>query len=168
MTEDLLKRAGWFVAFVLAQAVVLGRIHLFNCATPLLYVYFVTQFPRNYPKWAILLWAFMLGLLVDTFSNTPGLAAASLTLIAAIQPYLFELLVPRDSAENLKPSLSTLGTMKYTYYIIILVLLYCVVFYSLELFSFFNLMQWALCIGGSTAITLLLIFTFEIAKANRS
>ena len=164
----MLKRAGWFVAFVLAQAVVLGRIHLFNCATPLLYVYFVTQFPRNYPKWAILLWAFMLGLLVDTFSNTPGLAAASLTLIAAIQPYLFELLVPRDSAENLKPSLSTLGTMKYTYYIIILVLLYCVVFYSLELFSFFNLMQWALCIGGSTAITLLLIFTFEIAKANRS
>ena len=168
MTEDLLKRAGWFVAFVLAQAVVLGRIHLFNCATPLLYVYFVTQFPRNYPKWAILLWAFMLGLLVDTFSNTPGLAAASLTLIAAIQPYLFELLVPRDSAENLKPSLSTLGAMKYSYYIIILVLLYCVVFYSLELFSFFNLMQWALCIGGSTAITLLLIFTFEIAKANRS
>ena len=165
MTEDLLKRAGWFVAFVLAQAVVLGRIHLFNCATPLLYVYFVTQFPRNYPKWAILLWAFMLGLLVDTFSNTPGLAAASLTLIAAIQPYLFELLVPRDSAENLKPSLSTLGAMKYTYYIIILVLLYCVVFYSLELFSFFNLMQWAMCIGGSTAITLLLIFTFEIAKA---
>ena len=164
----MLKRAGWFVAFALAQAVVLGRIHLFNCATPLLYVYFVTQFPRNYPKWAILLWAFMLGLLVDTFSNTPGLAAASLTLIAAIQPYLFELLVPRDSAENLKPSLSTLGTMKYTYYIIILVLLYCVVFYSLELFSFFNLMQWALCIGGSTAITLLLIFTFEIAKANRS
>ena len=164
----MLKRAGWFVAFVLAQAVVLGRIHLFNCATPLLYVYFVTQFPRNYPKWAILLWAFMLGLLVDTFSNTPGLAAASLTLIAAIQPYLFELLVPRDSAENLKPSLSTLGAMKYSYYIIILVLLYCVVFYSLELFSFFNLMQWAMCIGGSTAITLLLIFTFEIAKANRS
>ena len=156
------------MVFVLAQAIVLGRIHLFNCATPLLYVYFVTQFPRNYPKWAILLWAFMLGLLVDTFSNTPGLAAASLTLIAAIQPYLFELLVPRDSAENLKPSLSKLGTMKYTYYIIILVLLYCVVFYSLELFSFFNLMQWALCIGGSTAITLLLIFTFEIAKANRS
>ena len=168
MAIDILKQFAVFVALCLAQALVFNQIHLFGCAIPLLYVYFAIIFPRNYPKWAILLWAFMLGLLVDTFSNTPGLAAASLTLIAAIQPYLFELLVPRDSAENLKPSLSTLGTMKYTYYIIILVLLYCVVFYSLELFSFFNLMQWALCIGGSTAITLLLIFTFEIAKANRS
>ena len=167
MTEDLLKRAGWFVVFVLAQAVVLGRIQLFNCATPLLYVYFVTQFPRNYPKWAVLLWAFLLGLLVDTFSNTPGLAAASLTLIAAIQPYLFELFVPRDSAENLKPALSTLGPTKYSYYIIVQVLLYCLVFYSLEWFNFYNWKQWAMCIGGSTAITLLLIYTFEIAKVKR-
>ena len=167
MTEDLLKRAGWFVVFVLAQAIVLGRIHLFNCATPLLYVYFITQFPRNYPKWAILTWAFLLGLLIDTFSNTPGLAAASLTLIAAIQPYIFELFVPRDSAENLKPALSTLGPTKYSYYIILLVLLYCLVFYSLELFNFFNWQQWAMCIGGSAVITLVLIYTFEIAKAKR-
>ena len=165
MTIDLLKRAGWFVVFVLAQAIVLGRIHLFHCATPLFYVYFVTQFPRNYPKWGILLWSFMLGLMIDTFSNTPGLASASLTLIAAIQPYFFELFVPRDSLDNLKPALSTLGPLKYSYYIVMLVLLYCLVFYSLELFNFFNLQEWALCVAGSDAITLLLIYTFEFAKS---
>ncbi len=165
MTIDLLKRAGWFVVFVLAQAIVLGRIHLFHCATPLFYVYFVTQFPRNYPKWGILLWSFMLGLMIDTFSNTPGLASASLTLIAAIQPYFFELFVPRDSLDNLKPALSTLGPLKYSYYIVMLVLLYCLVFYSLELFNFFNLQEWALCVGGSAAITLLLIYAFEFAKS---
>ena len=164
MTIDLLKRAGWFVVFVLVQAIVLGRIHLFHCATPLFYVYFVTQFPRNYPKWGILLWSFMLGLMIDTFSNTPGLASASLTLIAAIQPYFFELFVPRDSVDDLKPALSTLGPLKYSYYIIMLVLLYCLVFYSLELFNFFNLQEWALCVVGSAAITLLLIYTFEFAK----
>ena len=164
MTLDLLKRAGWFVVFVLVQAVVLGRIHLFHCATPLFYVYFVALFPRNYPKWGVLLWSFCLGILVDTFSNTPGLASASLTLIAAIQPYFFELFVPRDSVDDLKPALSTLGPLKYSYYIIMLVLLYCLVFYSLELFNFFNLQEWALCVVGSAAITLLLIYTFEFAK----
>ena len=164
MTEDLLKRAGWFVVFVLAQAVVLGRIHLFNCATPLLYVYFVTQFPRNYPKWAVLLWAFLLGLLVDTFSNTPGLAAASLTLIAAIQPYYMELYVPRDSADNLLPSIKTFGPLKYAYYIVPMVLLFCILFYSLEMFTFFNLMYWLLCVAGSSFITLVLIFTIEIGR----
>ena len=51
MSIDVLKRAGLFIAYVLVQAMVLGRIHLFGFATPLLYVYFVVKFPRNYPKW---------------------------------------------------------------------------------------------------------------------
>ena len=161
MVTDILKRVGWFVVFVLAQAMVLGRIHLFNCATPLLYVYFVTQFPRNYPKWGSLLWAFFMGLIIDIFSNTPGLASASLTLIAAVQPYYFELFIPRDSSETLKPSLATLGMLRYSYYIVVLVLLYCLVFFSLEMFTYFNWIQWLMNVGGSAAITLLLIFTFE-------
>ena len=116
MSADLLKRLGWFVLLFLAQTIVLGRIHLFHYATPLLYVYFVTMFPRNYEKWAILLWSFQLGMCIDIFSNTPGLAAASLTVIAAIQPYYLELFVPRDSAENLQPTMATIGPLKYTYY----------------------------------------------------
>ena len=167
MTVDLLKRAGWFIVFVLVQAVVLGRIHLFNYDTPLFYVYFVLQLPRNYPKWGILLWSFMLGLMVDTFSNTPGLAATSLTLLGAVQPYFFELFVPRDSVDDLKPALSTLGALKYSYYSIVLVLFYCLVFYSLELFTYFNITQWAYSVVGSAVLTLVLIFTFEIAKSSR-
>lgn len=101
MSSDIFKRAGLFIAFALAQALVLGRIHLFGCATPLFYVYFVLLFPRNYPKWGVLLWSFALGLIVDMFYNTPGMAAASMTLIGAIQPYYFEMYISRDAAENL-------------------------------------------------------------------
>ena len=54
MSEDFLKRLGWFALFFLIQILVLGRIHLFHYATPLLYVYFVAKFPRNHAKWAIL------------------------------------------------------------------------------------------------------------------
>lgn len=49
MSMDFLKQLGLFVVFVLIQTMVLGRIHLFDFATPLLYVYFVAMFPRNYP-----------------------------------------------------------------------------------------------------------------------
>ena len=164
MSIELLKRALLFVVFILAQALVLGRVHLFHCATPLLYVYFVTMFPRNYPKWGVLTWSFFMGLMIDIFSNTPGLAAASLTAIAAIQPYFFELFLPRDSAESLEPSLVNLGPTKYSYYIVILVTIFCLLFYSLEMFSFNNLIEWVKCVVGSVLITLALIFTFEIAK----
>ncbi len=166
MSADFLKRLGWFALFFLAQVIVLGRIHLFHYATPLFYVYFVTMFPRNYEKWAILLWSFLLGLCIDIFSNTPGLAAASLTVIAAIQPYYLELYVPRDSADNLKPSMKTLGPVKFAYYIVPIVLVYCLLFYSLEMFTFFNAFYWLMCVVGSAIITLLLIFTLEIGRGN--
>ena len=167
MTADFLKRIVLFLVFVLAQALMLGGIHLFNCATPLLYVYFVMMFPRNYPKWALLLWSFTMGLLIDVLFNTPGLAAASLTLIAAIQPYLLEAFTTQDSAENLEPTLKTLGWEKYTTYAIMSVLIFCIVIYSLEMFSFFNLLHWAMCVIGSTLITLVFIFTFEIARSKK-
>ena len=167
MTTDFLKRIVLFLVFVLAQALVLGGIHLFNCATPLLYVYFVMMFPRNYPKWALLLWSFTMGLLIDVLFNTPGLAAASLTLIAAIQPYLLEAFTTQDSAENLEPTLKTLGWEKYTVYAVMTVLIFCIVIYSLEMFSFFNLLHWAMCIIGSTLITLVFIFTFEITRSKK-
>lgn len=167
MKADILKRLGVFVIFVLAQAIVLGRIHLFHYATPLLYIYFVLSFERNHPKWAILLWSFFMGLFVDIFANTPGLAAASMTLIGALQPYYLELFVPRDSAENMKPSIQTLGPSKYSTYIVPLTLLYCIVFYSLEFFNFFNRLQWLFCVVGSAALTLGLIYTFEIFKSRQ-
>jgi rod shape-determining protein MreD len=167
MTTDFLKRIVLFLVFVLAQALVLGGIHLFNCATPLLYVYFVMMFPRNYPKWALLLWSFTMGLLIDVLFNTPGLAAASITLIAAIQPYLLEAFTTQDSAENLEPTLKTLGWEKYTTYAVMTVLIFCIVIYSLEMFSFFNLLHWAMCIIGSTLITLVFIFTFEITRSKK-
>ena len=165
MTADLLKRLLWFFLFVLAQVLVLGRIHLFHVATPLFYVYFVALFPRNYPKWSVLVWSFLLGLAVDIFSNTPGLASSSLTLIAAVQPYLFEAFVPRESADNLEPSVKALGLPKFSTYISLLVFIYCAVFYTLEIFSFFNWEYWVLCVVGSTVITLLLVATCEYARS---
>ena len=166
MSADFLKRLGLFALFFLAQVLVFGRIHLFHYATPLFYVYFVAMFPRNHEKWAILVWSFLLGLCVDIFSNTPGLAAASLTVIAAIQPYYLELYVPRDSADNLKPSMTTLGPVKFAYYIVPIVLVYCLLFYSLEMLTFFNAFYWLMCVVGSAIITLLLIFTLEIGRGN--
>jgi rod shape-determining protein MreD len=161
MSVDVLKRAGLFIVFALAQAMFLGRIHLFGCATPLLYVYFVILFPRNYPKWAILLWSFSLGLIIDIFFNTPGLAAATMTLLAVVQPYYLEMFVSREDFEELKPTMKNLGVVKYLYYSIVFTLLYCVVFFTLESFSFFDLGEWLRCVIGSTAITLVLILTFE-------
>ena len=41
MSIDLIKRLGIFVVLVLVQGLVFNHIHLFNCATPLLYILMV-------------------------------------------------------------------------------------------------------------------------------
>ena len=164
MKTDSLKQLLRLCLFVLAQALVFNRILIFGCATPLLYVYFVITFPRSYPQWGLLLWSFVMGLLIDMFANTPGIACASLTLIALLQPYMLKLFLPRDADEHIAASAKTLGWSQFASLASILTLIYCTVFYTIEAFTFFNWLQWLQSVGGSTVLTMLLILTFETVK----
>lgn len=164
MAIDTLRRLLVFVALVLAQALVFNHIRLFGYAIPLLYVYFAVAIPRNYPRWATLLWCFTLGLVVDLFSNTPGAAAASMTLIGLLQPYLLELFVQREAAPNLRPSAKTLGWTKFLTMATTLTFVHCLVFFSLEMFTFVDLLTWALCTVGSTLLTMILLTALESVR----
>lgn len=161
---DELRRLSLFVVLSLAQVLVFNHIHLFGYATLLLLVYFVVMFPRNYPRWAMLLWSFFLGLFADLFSNTPGLGAASLTLMAFAQPYLLDLFIPREAPENMRSAVATMGFGKFATFAFTLVFAYCVVFFTLEAFTFFNWIEWVLTIIGSTVLTLALVLTLETIR----
>lgn len=87
-----------------------------------------------------------------------------MTLIGLLQPYLLELFIPRDSAEDLKPSLHSMNPMNFVNYVITLVVIYCIVFYVIEAFNFFNWLHLLECVGGSSLITLLIIFAIESVK----
>ena len=101
MSIDFLKRLLLFFGLLLAQVLVLNHVHLFGVAIPLLYVYFVLSFPRDYSRNGALVWSFLLGLSIDIFSNTPGVAAFSMTLVAVIQPYVLRLFIQRDNDDNI-------------------------------------------------------------------
>ena len=164
MLLDSLHRLTLLVLLCLVQALVFNRIRIDHCILPLVYVYFAIIFPRNYPKWASLLWSFFMGLCIDAFSNTPGLATGSMTLVAVLQPYLLELFLPRDAEDTIKASARSLGWGNFVSLASILVIIYCVVFFTLESFSFFNWLNWLESIFGSIVLTLILIFTFESVR----
>lgn len=161
MNIDFPKRLLLFFGLMLLQALVLNHVHLFGVATPLLYVYFAISFRRNTSKWSMLVWCFLLGLGIDVFSNTPGLAAGAMTLVAAIQPYLMELFIQRDDEDEILPCIATFGISKYTLFALILTFVYCLAFFTLESFSFFNWLHWLLSIVTSTALTLLLVLVCD-------
>ena len=162
MTIDIMKRFALFVGLCLAQALVFNRIQLFGCAILLIYTYFVITFRRNLPHWASLLSSFCMGLTIDMFSNTPGLTTSALTFMALLQPYVLTLFVPRDADNNvLHTSVAAMGWGKFFPFASFMLFVYCVVFFSLEAFSFFNWQQWLMNIVGSTVLTLIFVMTFE-------
>lgn len=167
MNLNFIRNIVFFIILVVIQALVLNHIRLFGCATPLLYAYFVLPMQRGQGKWATLLWCFAMGLAIDIFSNTPGVASASMTIVGMLQPYLLELFVPRDSAEDLTPSFRTLGVSKYVSYTVILVFLMCLAFFSLEAFNLYNWMQLVTSILGSTVLTAILILVIENVRNRR-
>lgn len=159
MNIESLREALIFVVLLLVQVLVFNHVHLFNCATPLLYIYVVLLFPRNTPRWVALISCFVMGFLVDIFSNTPGVSMASLTFLGLIQPLVLKLFLQHDSADDMKPSMRTLGIGRFVYYTILMVFVYCLLFFTLETFNFFNWIQWLESIVGSSIITIILILT---------
>lgn len=158
---EIVRQLLVFVVLCIVQVLVLNHINLLGCATPLLYIYFIMSFRRDYPRWCVLLWSFCLGICIDIFSNTPGVAASSATFLGFVQPLLLGLFVQRDSPDDLKPAMRTLGVVKYMCYAFVCVFIFNILFFTLESFSFFNWLQWAKNIGGSTVLTLLLVLAIE-------
>ena len=161
MKIEVIRHFFTFIILCIVQVLVLNHIELFGCATPFLYVYFIMLFRRGFPSWAVLLWSFFLGIFIDMFSNTPGVAASSATFIGLLQPYLLNLFAPRDSSDDMMPTMKSLGVARYVYYTIICVFIFNLLFFTVEMFSFFNWLQWALNICGSTVLTVVLILVIE-------
>jgi len=158
--EEIRHIIAWLVLAAL-QVLVCNHIHLLGYAMPLVAVYFILRFRRGYPRWALLLWGFSLGLVVDVFADAPGVGAASMTLAALLQPVVLEWFLDRDEEEDFVPSLSAMGWGKFFNYAFLLTLIFTVTFFTLETFNFFHWQQWALSTVSSVALTLLLILAVE-------
>lgn len=165
MALVLLHRVAMFLILLAAQVLILNHVHLLDVAMPLIYIYFAITFRRGFPRWVILLSCFFMGLIVDMFSSTPGLAAGTMTLVGFIQPFLVERTAPRDSAEDMEISVATLGYGGFAFLSGVITAIYCLVFFTLEAFSFFEWFVWLERIIASSLLTWILILAIESVRS---
>lgn len=76
MINNLLRGFIYFVVFVLIQVLILNNIHFLRIATPFLYLYFIIKMPVGSSRTQVVFFSFIAGVVIDTFSNTPGMHAA--------------------------------------------------------------------------------------------
>ncbi|MFD0748584.1 rod shape-determining protein MreD [Mucilaginibacter calamicampi] len=139
MSRTILYNLIRFVVLVFVQVFLLKNITLYNISTPYPYILFVLLLPFETPNVLLFPFAFLLGLTVDSFYDTPGLHAAACVLLALVRVLFISITVQKDGFDNEpEPTLSIMGFRWFFTYAIILTLVHHTFLFLLEAFSFLD------------------------------
>ena len=168
--SDLVKNIVRLAIFTLLQVYVLDKIpHLHRFIVPYLYYLFLLWLPFSISRLGLLALGFLCGLLLDYFKMTPGLHTAACVLVAYARPFVIGILIPKETTEfnYHEPSPRGMGWGPYMMYAFILTLLHHTYLTVLEWLQFGSLLHLLIKILGTTAISMLLIFTVELLFPRR-
>lgn len=163
--SDLVKNIIRFVLFIFIQVYVLFQIPpLHRFIVPYIYFLYILWLPFRISRGTLTLVGFLFGLSLDFFTNSPGLHAASCVLIAYLRPFLINILIPQEGAEqNYKsPSITSMGLAPYATYILILTLLHNTWLVFLEWIQFGSFWYFLGKVLATTGVSLLLILITEL------
>lgn len=160
MTRNLILRIRNFVILAFIQVLIFSQIHLFGYATAYIYLIFLLKLPRFTSRNELLVWGFLFGLVVDIFSNTPGINACAATAMAFARNYILSAFTQKGVADDFIPSTHTIKWGGYTMYATLCLLLFYAVLYLLELFTIHYPLTLFASIFASTLLTL--VFTLVI------
>ena len=170
MIQTYIRHIGLLILLLAMQVLIFNHVHICGYATPMICVYFLLIMPLSTPRWALLLWGFAIGLVQDMFANTPGMMAATLTMVGLVQPKMLTFIGGVDEEDNKEdetaPSIARIGMFPFLRYALCGILLQCTVFYLLETFSFFSIADTLINIAGSTLFSLLIIWFIDSIRGN--
>ncbi len=147
---------------LLFQVTVLNQVSLLGFARPFVYPLILLLLPFDSNRAGVLVLALALGLLLDSFSDSPGLHAASLVLLAWLRPHVASLLTPRAGYEAAdEPRVANLGLPWFSAYAGMLLLAHHIMFFSLEIFSFAALGRIFVHVISSGILSLILLLALE-------
>ncbi len=165
-----LKNTLRFFIIVLLQVLILNRINLrwwsepygFPVFTPYIYPLFLLLLPFETPIWLLLTVGFVLGVTIDAFSNTAGMHACAMVLIAYLRINVLNALLPRNLSEytGMQPSVRTMGWMPFLVYSGFLILVHHLLFFSVELWNISNVSNLLLKTVASTVTSMLFIVVY--------
>ena len=137
MIKELGQYTIMFFTLVLIQVLILNNIQLSGYINPFLYVLFILLLPFQTPGYLLLGLAFVLGLVIDIFSNTIGLHTSATVFLAFLRPPVLNLISNRDIQEKGRaPRIEGFGLAWFTRYLIFLVPAHHLFLFFMEVFTF--------------------------------
>ncbi len=161
-----------FILLVLFQVLILNHMNLSGYINPYVYILFILMLPVRINKSLLLLFAFLTGLTIDYFGNTPGLHAAATVFMAFARPATINLFFKHlEFLPDEEPGIAKIKAGGFLKYTLVLVFIHHSALFFLEVFDFHGFLDTLLRIALSTVITtvmiMIIMLIFTPAKKKR-
>lgn len=152
-----------FLVLMAIQIVLLNNIRLFGYFNPYLYLVFLLLLPVHIQGWLAMIIGFVCGLVLDFFTGTLGLHAASCTLACAVRPILIDMFHNRkELKKGLLPEIGWFGIRQYILFSFLFVLIHHVTLFYLDAFSFHHFFRTFLMALINTVITTTAVVLYQL------
>lgn len=136
MSRTILINLIRFIVLLLVQVFLLKNITLYSLSIPYVYILFILLLPFEIPNILLFALAFLTGLVVDAFYDTPGLHASACVLLAFVRILFISITVQKEGFDNdPEPTLSVMGFRWFFTYASILTLFHHFFLFNLEVFD---------------------------------
>ena len=161
MIKNVVKILIYFVFYIAIQVLVLDNIHLFRIVTPFLYLYIIVKIPVSLTRSQVIAISFIVGLIIDIFSNTLGMHTAACSLAGMVRNPLMYTFAGKELTEEDTPSYQTLGVVSFMKYVIYLAVIHHVTLFLVESISLFDPIFLLFRIFAGVILTVLFVFIVE-------
>ncbi len=158
MSKGIFANLLRFIVLIFVQVFLLKNIAFYNLSQPYLYILFILLLPFETPNFLLFVLAFLTGLTVDAFYDTPGLHTSACVILAFVRIIFISLTVQKDGFDNEpEPTLSIMGFRWYFTYTVTLTLFHHFFLFAIESFRLSELKYTIGRVIVSSAFTVILM-----------
>lgn len=167
MNSSLFLNLFRFIILLSLQVIVFNNINLFGFISPFPYILFIILYPVNGNKSGLLVASFLLGIILDMFSNSGGIHTTACLLLAYFRPSIFKFAFGVSYEYQTIKLNDTLTPERFSF-LLVAVVLHHLVLFIFEAFQFSLLWDILIRTLLSSSITLIIcIIIIYLIKPNK-
>ena len=161
--DILIKNISVFFVLLIMQILIFNNIGITSWKIiPAFYILIILLMPFETPGWLLLLLSFILGIIIDIFTDTIGLNSFSCVLIAFLRPLVLGSMAPRGGYDaGTFPRVFYMGLIWFIRYSLILIIVHQFAYYFLDDFGFRHFGRVLLKVLIGTFFTALLVIVSQ-------
>jgi rod shape-determining protein MreD len=168
MINTIIRFSLIFILLIILQVFLFNNIQFSGYVNPYVYIMFILLLPVEIPSWLLLLLSFLMGLMIDSFSGSPGMHTSATVLAGFVRPYVLRVISPRDGYESSSdPSMLVYGFRWFLIYSIIIVSIHHIALFYLEVFRLSEFFRTLLRVILSSVFSITFILLIEFYRRGK-